>query len=251
MENLKCHSLSVGHNSMSAWVLTSQNAHPSSTKPARAPSEITRLGHAQPHNQNSPAQLSPQTKNPTGKRSQLSPQQGGRASPGHGEWGCPLHTRRGRPEGREPRRWEPRLSRPAKPAPRTSKGQQHPVLSPGVSLTSQGRSGLACLGLQSRLFTRSQHACPPPASPRLACAPGKCSSSSGAAGLAGSGHLHLQQRYPGSESQILIHPSWAYPNSGTKSSSAKSSQQLEKAQGGWRRRSVGALWGEDACIRAD
>lgn len=34
MENLKFHSLSVRHNSMSAWVLTSQNAHPSSTKPA-------------------------------------------------------------------------------------------------------------------------------------------------------------------------------------------------------------------------
>lgn len=34
MENLKCHSLGDGHNSMSAWVLTSQNAHSSSTKPA-------------------------------------------------------------------------------------------------------------------------------------------------------------------------------------------------------------------------
>lgn len=58
---------------------------------------------------------------PTNKRShrQKAPAQpmAGRASPGCRERGCPLHTRRGRPEGRELQRWEPRAPRPAKPAP--------------------------------------------------------------------------------------------------------------------------------------
>lgn len=186
---------------------------------------------------------------PTGKRShrqkvtaQPTP---GTASPGCRERGCPLHTQRGRPEGRELQRWEPRCSGPAKPAPRTSEGQQHPVLSPQVSLTSQGRSGLACLGLQSQLFTCSQHVCPPPVSSQHWLCPWKMHHQLWDCSLQDLDTCIFSRGILVRKPDLIHIP---YPYSGTKSSSAKSSHQLEKAPSRWRRHSVGALWGEDAWI---
>lgn len=132
----------------------------------------------------------------------------------------------------------PHLGGPATPCPKPS-GQPN---QPGQVWAGMPGAAVTALHPQpARLPTTS-----------VPSVPGKCITSSGSAvcriwALASSAEVSLS----GIRKSDLIYLSWEHPSSGTKSSSAKSSQQLEKAPGGWRRQSVGALWGEDAWIRAD
>jgi len=129
---------------MSPWGSAPQNVHLLLPKPATPHLTTTTPNHSN-EGQSSRSRLSP------------CPRQG-KPLPATGSRAVPPHTRRGRPEGREPRRWEPRVSRLAEPAPCASAGRQHPGLSPQVSLTSRGRSGLGCLGLSHGLLACS-HQC--------------------------------------------------------------------------------------------
>lgn len=197
--------------------------------------------------QNSLAHLPPQTKSPTGRRSQLSPRQGqpllaagSGAVPPHPAWeaGGTRAPAVGTQGFQSRQTCSPHLGGTATPCPKPS-GQPN---QPGQVWA--GMPGAAVMALHP------QPACLPTTS--VTSVLGKCITSSGSAvcriwAPASSAGVCLSRI----RKSDLMYLSWAYPSSGTKSSSAKSSQQLGKARGGWRRHSVGAVWGEDAWIRAD